>query len=191
MSDHKFTRRIFLSGALVTVTALSLMGCAEPKTQLVIIEQPGQFFRPEELTLLNDIAEIMIPRTGTPGAMDAQVPAVIDAMMMTWANESTRDLFRNTLQKIKHMAETIKGKPYSSLTLKQRQCLISEIDVMAFSDDVPDYAEGYKRLKDLIFRVFYSSEAANADYVPIPGQYRGNLTLGEYESLMEAYSYGG
>jgi len=153
MSDHKFTRRIFLSGAVVTVTALSLTGCTEPKTQLVMIEKTGEFFRPEDLTLLNDIAEIMIPRTDTPGAMDAQVAAVIDAMMMTWA--------------------------------------ISEIDVTAFSDEVTDYAEGYKRLKDLIFRVFYSSEAANADYVPIPGQYSGNLTLGEYESLTEAYSYGG
>ncbi len=191
MSDHKFTRRIFLSGAVVTVTALSLTGCTEPKTQLVKIEQAGAFFNPDDLTLLNDIAEIMIPRTGTPGAADAQVAAVIDAMMMTWANGATRDLFSNTLQKIELMAETLKGKPYSSLTLKQRQSLISEIDVRAFSDEVPDYAEGYKRLKDLIFRVFYSSEAANADYVPIPGQYRGNLTLDEYESLTEAYSYGG
>ncbi|NNC37587.1 MAG: gluconate 2-dehydrogenase subunit 3 family protein [Hyphomonadaceae bacterium] len=191
MSEQKFTRRIFLSGALLTVTALSLTGCADSQTQLVKMEQAGAFFNPEDLTLLNDIAEIMIPRTDTPGAMDAQVAAVIDAMMMTWANGPTRDLFSNTLQKIELMAETMTGKPYSSLTLKQRQSLISEIDVTAFSDEVPDYAEGYKRLKDLIFRVFYSSEAANADYVPIPGQYRGNLTLGEYESLMEAYSYGG
>ena len=191
MSDHKFTRRIFLSGAVVTVTALNLTGCTEPKTQLVMIEKAGAYFSSEDLTMLNDIAEIMIPRTETPGAMDAQVAAVIDAMMMSWANESTRKLFRNTLQKIEHIAEIKTGKPYSSLTLKQRQSLISQIDVTAFSDAVPDYAQGYKRLKDLIFRVFYSSEVANAAYVPIPGQYRGNLTLSEYENLMEAYSYGG
>ena len=191
MNEHKFTRRIFLSGAVVTVTALKLSGCTAPKTQLVTIDQAGQFFGPIELTLLNDVAEIMIPRTTTPGAMDAEVVAVIDAMMLTWANGATQELFRDTLQNIEAIAKAKTNKPYSSLTLKQRQTLITEMDVAAFSETAPDHAMGYKRLKDLIFQVFYSSEASNADYVPIPGQYRGNLTLSEYESLMEAHSYGG
>ncbi len=190
MMQATFTRRFILGGALVSVTALHLTGCTAEDTQLVQVETGGQFFTSNELTLLNDVAEIMIPRTDTPGAMDAEVAAVIDGLMLTWAVESTRNQFRVMLQKFKSVAQKTTGKPYENLRLQARHNLVASMDEAAFSEDAPDYATDYQRLKDLIFRVFYTSEEGSADHVPIPGIYSGNLSLGEYEALMEDYAHG-
>lgn len=190
MSDLKFTRRFLLGGALVTVTALHLTGCSAPDTGLVHIDSDGQFFIASELTRLNDIAEIMIPRTETPGAADAEVAAVVDGLMLTWAIGPTREQFRRTLAAFDSKAQSEFGKGYDKLMPDERLALLEMVDAAVFSDTPPDDADDYKRLKELIFRVFYTSEAGSADHVPIPGGYHGNLSLEEYQALMEERAYG-
>jgi hypothetical protein len=39
------------------------------------------FFTPEEASTISELAEIIIPRTTTPGAKDVGVPAFIDRML--------------------------------------------------------------------------------------------------------------
>ncbi len=179
-----------LGGALVTVTALHLTGCSAPDTGIVHFDTDGQFFKASELTRLNDIAEIMIPRTDTPGAADAEVAAVVDGLMLTWAIEPTRAQFKRALAALDANANANHGAFYTSLMPTERVALIEAIDTAAFSETPPDDAEDYKRMKELIFRVFYTSEEGSADHVPIPGGYQGNLTLEEYEALMEERAYG-
>lgn len=190
MNELKFTRRFMLGGALVTVTALHLTGCSAPDTGVTRIDQRGQFFTADELTLLNDVAEIMIPRTDTPGAADAEVAAVVDGLMLTWAIEPTRQQFRRALAAFDTKAKSDFGKGYVKLMPEDRLSLVTALDVAAFSETPPDNADDYKRLKELIFRVFYTSEEGSADHVPIPGGYYGNLTLEEYQDLMEERAYG-
>lgn len=190
MRKVKFTRRLVLGGTLVSVIAIPLIGCIDVKSQLENIEDDGQFFSAEELTVLNDVAELMIPATETPGAAQAQVAAVIDGLMMTWAIEPTRLQFRRMLATFETEAALRFETSYALLSPEKRFLLIESMDTSAFSD-VPDpFSEDYKRLKDLIFRVFYTSEEGSATHVPIPGAYHGNLTLHEYEALQAERSYG-
>ncbi len=190
MRDLKFSRRFVLGGTLLSVTAFHLTGCVAPDTGIIHINSDGQFFSAKELTYLNDVAEIMIPRTDTPGAADAEIAAVIDGMMLTWAIKPTQVQFRRALNAFDDRARTGFGKTYSQLKPIERLALLETIDAGAFSDQAPDDANDYKRLKDLIFRVFYTSEEGSADHVPIPGGYYGNLTLDEYNALQEGLAYG-
>lgn len=190
MKELKFTRRFMLGGSLVTVTALHLTGCAAPDTGFVEFDTNGQFFTAKELSHLNDIAETMIPRTDTPGAADAEVAAILDGMMITWAIELTRQQFRRAIKQVEILATQESGKAYASLMPGDRFALLDRSDQAAFSDAPPEWASDYKRLKDLIFRVFYSSEEAGADRVPVPGGYFGDLNLEAYEALQEERAYG-
>lgn len=81
MSDRRDTLKII--GAIGATCAFpfsadELYGqhahAAAPEAQL---PKPS-FFTPEELARITKIADLIIPRTDTPGAVDAQVPSYID-----------------------------------------------------------------------------------------------------------------
>lgn len=190
MSDATFTRRFVLEGALVTVTAFSLPSCIRSDNGIGRISSDGKFFNADQLTVINDVAEIMIPRTETPGAADAQVASVIDGLMLTWAGKESKTQLREVLTALEARARAAFGENYATLAQAERSTVVEAFDVQSFSDDPPSDAGGYKKLKYLVFRVFYTSEESSANYVAVPGQYSGNLTLEEYESLMEQRGHG-
>lgn len=159
-------------------------------TKLLNITSKGQFFTAQELTWLTDIAELMLPRTQTPGATDANVAAVLDGMMLSWAGEKTRLQFQRALKAFEASAQTQYKKPYTSLLPEQRLKMLVNIDKIAFSEKPNDMSQDYKKLKELVFLIYYSSEEAGENYVPIPGEYHGNLTAEAYKTLMDETAYG-
>src|SRR4051812_45649586 len=58
------------------------------------------FFAAPERALLDAVCATMIPRTDTPGALEAGVPAFIDGMMTRWADDETRGRIRTALADI-------------------------------------------------------------------------------------------
>ncbi len=191
MENTRISRRFFIGSALVSVSAAPLGAHVGASGGIAEVAHDGAFFDAAELTILNDISEIMIPRTDTPGAQDAEVAAVVDAMMLTWASKQTGEMFRHTIAGFDTSAITQTGIAYASLPHAKRVALVEGIDNAAFAKDAGEEHVGYRRLKDLIFHVFYTSPQGSADYVPIPGGYEGNLTLDEYQALMQERSYGG
>lgn len=190
MTQTFFTRRFLLQGSLVTIAALQLTGCHQAVSNLLQITTDGQFFSAHELTLLTDIAELMIPRTDTPGATDANVAAVLDGMMLSWAGADTREQFQRALKIFETEAQSRHEKPYSSLLPEQRLKLLINIDTKAFSKTPDEASRDYRKLKELIFLIYYSSEEAGENFVPLPGEYYGDLSAEAYEALMSERAYG-
>ena len=191
MRQTYFTRRFLLQGSLVTIAALQLSGCHQAGSEIFEITSDGQFFSADELTRLTDIAELMIPRTDTPGATDAKVAAVLDGMMLSWASEETREHFQSALKTFETKALAVYKKTYTSLLAEQRLELLINMDEAAFSKNPDEDLRHYKKLKELVFLIYYSSEEAGGHYVPLPGEYYGNLTAEAYEALVSERSYGG
>ncbi len=190
MSEIKINRRLFIGGALFVVSATGLVGCASDEGDVEHIAKGGQFFNAKELTTLHDVSELMIPVTATPGAKDAQVAAVIDALMLSWASETTKALFRDQLAAFDGLARGAYNKDFLKLPRDARFSILEDVDKVAFSDEEAIDSAGYRHLKEIIFHVYYTSEQASKDYVPVPGRYAGNLTLSEYETLMQENAYG-
>jgi hypothetical protein len=49
-----------------------------------------RFFTPAQFAVMDEVAAIIIPKTDTPGAREAGVPANIDMLMSKWASEDRR-----------------------------------------------------------------------------------------------------
>lgn len=184
------TRRVLLSGTVLTITAASLTGCASTDVNIFQINQDGQFFTSRELTVLSDVAEIMIPRTDTPGAIDAQVATVIDSLMMTWAGDQTKGWFKDIIKYFDELSLVKHSKKFDEIPLVLRSALIEKLDADAFSDVSLPQKDAYKHLKYIVFRAYYTSEEASHTHVSIPGLYNGNLTLDEYDTLMKERAHG-
>ena len=55
------------------------------------------FFTTVQRKQIAAMAELIIPRTDTPGAIDADVPAFIEGMVATWFNDQERKHFMQGL----------------------------------------------------------------------------------------------
>ena len=183
MLNNKISRRVFIGATAYVVSVPLLATIYNTNTKIHKVVDNGQFFKAQSLTVLVDVAEIMIPKTETPGATDANVAFVLDGLMLTWAGTNTKQQYTNIIEQIQSIAKVTYQNDYNKLSLLQRTQLIAELDKTAFANQKTDLSASYRHLKEMIFHVYYSSEEANPDFVLIPGGYRGDLTLTELEQI--------
>ncbi|MEL6859553.1 MAG: gluconate 2-dehydrogenase subunit 3 family protein [Pseudomonadota bacterium] len=140
--------------------------------------------------ILSDIADIMIPKTETVGAAETKVVLLLDQLMLSWAGEATKREVDAFIESLSQYVLATFQTDYLNLPKQDRQALLAEIDAASFSDE-PDRmpVKSYRRIKWLIFHMHYTSEAANPDFVLIPGQYAGDLSEAEYLALVAENRY--
>jgi hypothetical protein len=172
---------LLLVGSLaVPSTAVAAIAAVPPRAG-----DKARFLSSPDMTLLREIAEAMIPRTDTPGAVEAGVPEFIDGLMIDWAGEGARAQLKRVLGDYRQLAGS-RGQDRNA-----RQSAMAELDRRSFAAGGEDAgAEAYRWLKRLIFLAYRTSEAAFTSYVPNPGRYRGNLSRAEYEALVAEHSVG-
>jgi hypothetical protein len=184
MLNPKITRRIFIGACAFVVTAPVFAYRTNEQTGVLETTQQGQFFNSNELTMLNDVAEIMIPKTTTPGAIDANVILVLDGLMLTWANDVTKLQYKTLLIQLEKLAMDTFKQAYLLSAKSDRIALITELDKRAFANQTTDLSKNYRKLKELVFHIYYTSEEANPDYVLIPGTYKGCVSLAEHDAMV-------
>lgn len=183
MQNITISRRVFIGAAMYLISSPILASTINKKTKLVKIAQDGQFYSAQELTLLSDVAEIMIPKTSTAGAIDAHVVPVLDGLMLSWAGTKTKLQFKTCIQQIQGLATDTHDQDYLELPHNLRQQLIEQLDITAFKNKKSPLSSNYRRLKEIIFHIFYTSEEANPDFKLIPGSYHGDLTKQQLEKI--------
>lgn len=125
--------------------------------------------------LISAVADTIIPRTDTPGAVGAGVPSLFEEMLGQWASAATRAELLAALQGIESVATAKTGKVFAALDAAQRHALLSEIDAAGTGRPA-----GYARLKDLITTLYYLSEPGSTvelRYEPVPGRWDPSLPV--------------
>jgi glucoside 3-dehydrogenase (cytochrome c) hitch-hiker subunit len=120
---------------LVTIAALAAPAAkAEPP-----------FLTPPELAFLTALADTIIPRTDTPGASDAGVPAAIERRLA--ASPQLAERFRAGRKALDDAAQSQFGAPWTALTAAQQIALLE-----ARQDD-----PFFRLIKGMTIDAYYSS----------------------------------
>ena len=122
-----------------------------------------RFFTPAQAAVLAEVAEIIIPRTDTPGAKDAGVPAAFDAMMTNWASTQHQVQFRSVVDEFT-AAGIMKMKP------TDRVALVAKTD----AEKMAVWDPAYVGFKQLVMTLYYLSEAGATKelrYELVPGSW--------------------
>ncbi len=177
---------ILMGGTLSAGAMLGVMnGCkADPKT----MGWTPQFFSAEEGSLLEAVAERIIPKTDTPGATDAGVPTFIDTMMKGFFGEKEQTAFREGLLRVEADAKAAHGKSFVSLKPEEQDALLAKFDQEAYDQskqenrpkDAPQ--PFFRSMKELTLLGFFTSEVGATEflqYVPSPGVYQGCVPYAE------------
>ena len=158
-------RRALLRSAVLLVGGTLASGVAVPARAA---GAAARFFTPEELRIVAEFAEIVIPRTDTPGARDAGVPEALDALMANWASEARKAEFRALVARIAAAGVVPSGAP-------PRLDLARDFDAAQLPSDPV-----YRRFKELVLLLYYGSELGatrELRYEHTPGQWEPSIAI--------------
>ncbi|MFA6117689.1 MAG: gluconate 2-dehydrogenase subunit 3 family protein [Sphingomonas sp.] len=173
LDDAALDRRALLRSAILLVGG-TLAGLPD----IAFATAPTRaFFMPAERAVLDSVCAAFIPRTDTPGALEAGVPAFIDAMMTNWAAPATAAGFRTVLARIDSEARAATGKGFAALTAAERDARLAAFDTAAFAADDP----AWHRFRNLALTGYYFSESGATQelrYELVPGAWEPNVKMG-------------
>jgi gluconate 2-dehydrogenase gamma chain len=176
--QHMETRRQVLQGLIFSLGGASALAAfdsaeakakAKPKAKASPKTKPA-FYSAEELALVTFLADTILPRTDTPGAIDAGVPAYLDHLYLTWASEKTRAAHHAQLATIKAQLASFGTGPAA----------LTALDAAAFAPGAKHWE--YRNVKSLIATVYYVSEPGatqELQYEPVPGRWTASAPIAE------------
>ncbi len=149
---------------------------------------PDLLFLQNNKELIGDLAEVIIPRTDTPGAKEAGVAQFIVAIISDCSDRKTQNNFIDGLKELESYARSNYNKSFSSLTSKE------QVDVVAYFREKSKPIAGMmgKVHSKLMGKSFYSilreytttgyctsklGAMQGLAYQYIPGTYQGCLPL--------------
>lgn len=145
-------------------------------------------FSKDDVAFFNEVGEVIIPRTDTPGAKDVNVGYMMAVMVTDCYTPAQQATFKEGIASIKALAKSTYGKDFLLLNTDERTRLLAtlndEADVfnrkakLANDDAEKPMPHGFTLIKQLtLFTFFTSKEGANKvlRYVAIPGRYDGEM----------------
>ena len=172
-----------MMGAAVSASALAglLQGC---KTTPELTYVP-RFFSEDQGRLVMEVAEIIIPKTDTPGAKDVGVPGFIDTMLKDCYKKEDQDRFLEGLTAFDEEAKKAYGDSFIFCTPEQQVELVKKTHDAAIAE-AKENREAKRPFilmtKELTLLGFFTSEPGATQvlqYIAVPGAYHGCVPLAE------------
>jgi gluconate 2-dehydrogenase gamma chain len=172
-----------LMGAAVSASALSgiLQGCkAAPE-----LTYTPSFFTEDQARIVMEVAEIIIPKTDTPGAKDAGVPGFIDIMLKDCYKKEDQDRFIAGLTAFDEEAKKAYGDSFIYCKPEQQVELVTKThaDALAEAKENKEAKRPFILMaKELTLLGFFTSEPGATQvlqYIAVPGSYKGCIPLAE------------
>lgn len=159
-----------------------------PQVKAAELPKAPSFFTPAEFAVVTRLADLIIPATGTPGAVAAGVPLYID--MVVGRNPQAQKLYRAGLQWFDKDCRARLGKTFIDLDEAQQIAVLTplceaadaEVDAPAGSGRAgqgrrrPPGVALFKAVKSMTADGFYTSKEGLIDELG----YRGNSVLSEF-----------
>ena len=99
-----------------------LSGCKNPEAG------PSTEFSQDDLALLNEVGETILPKTNTPGAKDANVGAFMAIMVNDCYPAADQKVFHEGIKKLNDACEAMHDVSFMRATPEQRKSLLIKLD---------------------------------------------------------------
>mgnify|MGYP000574957385 CR=1 FL=1 len=162
---------LMMGGTMVGSTAI-LTGCA-PENQI-----EGLNFSPEDIALLDEIGDTIIPDTDTPGAKATEIGAFIVMMVKDTYDGENQKAFVSGINSLRSNFKSENGSSFEDASSEDRLAFLNKMK--ADADAGTEEAKVIYMLKDLTVLGYFTSEigATQAlNFVEVPGRYDGCIPL--------------
>ncbi len=152
------------------------------------------FFNEDQARGIETLAEIIIPKTDTPGAKDAGVPGFIDALVKEVYSKEQQDKFLNGLTDFNEDARKTYGNGFIDCSAEEQAAHFKKHHDKAIAEATSGGSTGWWnagsggdqpfiiKMKELTILGFFTSEPGAAQvlqYNQVPGPFKGCVPLAE------------
>lgn len=145
----------------------------------------------QEFDAVTVLAEMILPRTDTPGALDAGTPAFIDRIVGEWYDADEAQRFREGIARLDASAMDAFDKTFAALEPRERQQIVDDLDqelseIVSAATEDPETNEPYTgpspadhffyQMKWLTLTGYFTSEVGmrqGLGYKIVPGGFQG------------------
>jgi hypothetical protein len=183
MNRRKVLRLLGAAGALPFLETLAVedLLAAGQALHARAAARAGQALRAltqQEGATVAAIAEMIIPRTDTPGAIDAGVPAFIDLIVGEWYDDDDRAAFRAGLRETDARSVRAHGSSFVELAEAGQRNVLGELEAesLALRGSGAHPAPFFSTMKYLTLYGYYTSQAGaieELNYEIVPGRFNG------------------
>jgi hypothetical protein len=178
-----------LLGGVALVGGDALVSTPVSAAQRAAAAQGVGAFTPADVALLDEIAETILPHTGTPGAKAAATGAFMALMVTDAYTAAQQAVFRDGMRQVTAACQREFGAPFLQATAAQRLSLLERLDrerqaeVDASEARLTSRAPAiaavpsvhyFRMMKELALLGFFTSEIGYRQvmrYVETPGRY--------------------
>ena len=147
-----------------------------------------QFFNSNEFLMISNMVDLIIPRTDSPGALDAKVNNYIDMMLSEWASRQTQKKFQLGIANLNQAAKKQFTLNFNDCSKQQKITFLTTLDDSS-EKNVNEVIEFFHDFKWFVIAGYYTSEegaSIELNYDPMPGVYKGCLPYSKTDKAWSA-----
>ncbi len=192
--------RLLATGAALQLAPHKLLALAREARALIDAQPSPRTLSSRQIAIVRTMAELIIPKTDTPGATDVKAAEFIDLMLSEWFDESDKSRFLDGLGDVDSRAHKQFGKDFVDCTLEQQSQIMTDLGSALIAGSHPGRGQGltgrgarpahsfYAMLRQLTLVAYYTSEAGATEelhFEIVPGMYQGCSQLSPAKEASE------
>jgi len=143
----------------------------------------------DQVKMIGEVAETLLPATDTPGAKDVMVHRYIDSWLTGYLNDENRQEAVASIETLEAYLNEAGSKKFANLSAEEQMDILSKLNKEAINAEGPNpVQQAYLSLKGQVINTYFTSEKVGEEvlaYLPVPGPFQSCIP---YEEVGRVYS---
>jgi len=180
--------RLLAAAGLLPMAPRNLLSLRGARRLLAVAETP-RTLNLHQFATVRSMAEMILPRTETPGATDVGAPEFIDLIVTEWYSAEERESFLKGLADVDNRSQTLFAKDFVQCTASQQSQVLTELGEQMVEAETKREAQRaprqsqqsfYPMLRNLTLTAYYTSEGGarqELHFEMISGEFHGCVQI--------------
>jgi hypothetical protein len=179
---------LFLGYTLTGSAAAALLGGCKAETST---DWQAKTFSDDEISLIADICETILPKTDTPGAKDALCHRYIDELVTNFYAKEKQQYFKESLKVFNDKSKAKYSKAFVALNPTEKEEILGILakEAKDYKDETGEKPHIFIAIKQATVSGYFTSEVGAkgglCEYIPVPGPYQGCI---DYATIGKGYA---
>jgi hypothetical protein len=179
--------RLLAAGATLPLASGKMLAMLREARAQVGTPPSPRSLNPHQFETVKTIAEMILPRTDTPGATDVGATEFIDLILTEWYSDTERDRFLSGIADVDSRSQALFAKDFIACSSIQQDDILTALGEKMMEDMASasqgrqgDWAAGqdsfYTMLRQLTLTAYFTSEAGATEalhFEIVPASHKG------------------